>query len=122
MAAIALVEGVARLLPGMVGNPESLREESHGEAGLLEYPVYPTRPTTFRGIEVPEVLTSGDHGKVARWRRDLALERTAQRRPDMIRKLEAATLDKKDRAKLVDLGWVVGERPEACRSLSSKTR
>ncbi|MEW6934728.1 tRNA (guanosine(37)-N1)-methyltransferase TrmD [Trueperella pyogenes] len=119
VAAIALVEGVARLLPGMVGNPESLREESHGEAGLLEYPVY-TRPTTFRGIEVPEVLTSGDHGKVARWRRDLALERTAQRRPDMIRKLEAATLDKKDRAKLVDLGWVVGERPERVEVCQAK--
>lgn len=111
VAAIALVEAVSRLVPGMVGNPESLREESHGEEGLLEYPVY-TRPTSFRGIDVPEVLTSGDHGKVARWRRDRALERTAARRPDMIAALSADALDKKDRATLVRLGWVVGRKPE----------
>ncbi|VEI12693.1 tRNA (guanosine(37)-N1)-methyltransferase TrmD [Trueperella bialowiezensis] len=106
VAAIALVEAVARLVPGMVGNPDSLREESHGEQGLLEYPIY-TRPTDFRGLQVPEVLTSGDHGKVARWRRDQALERTAQRRPDMIAALHAEQLDKKDRAKLAELGWLV---------------
>lgn len=109
VAAIVLVEGVARLLPGMIGNPESLREESHGEAGLLEYPVY-TRPTNFRGIDVPDVLTSGDHGKVARWRRDHALERTSIRRPDMIAKLDPSALDKKDRAKLTELGWAVNDR------------
>ncbi len=108
VAAIALIEAVSRLLPGMVGNPESLREESHGEHGLLEYPVY-TRPTTFRGIDVPAVLTSGDHGKVARWRRDRALERTANRRPDMIAALAPDQLDKKDKAKLAELGWVVGK-------------
>lgn len=108
VAAIALVEAVARLVPGMVGNPESLREESHGEHGLLEYPVY-TRPTTFRGHDVPAVLTSGDHGKVARWRRDRALERTDARRPDMLAALTPDQLDKKDRAKLAELGWVVGE-------------
>lgn len=92
VAAIALIEAVGRLVPGMVGNPESLVEESHGEAGLLEYPVY-TRPADFRGIAVPDVLTSGNHGAVARWRRDRALERTAQRRPDMVAKLE--NLDKR---------------------------
>lgn len=108
VAAIALVEAVSRLVPGMVGNPESLREESHGVAGLLEYPVY-TRPTSFRGLDVPEVLTSGDHGKVARWRRDRALERTAARRPDMIAALDVAGLGKRDRATLTRLGWVVGE-------------
>lgn len=109
VAAIALVEAVARLLPGMVGNPESLREESHGEDGLLEYPVY-TRPPEFRGIDVPRVLTSGDHGKVARWRRERALERTADRRPDMIAKLDPDALDKKAKAKLAELGWVVSDR------------
>lgn len=108
VAAIVLIESVARLVPGMIGNPESLREESHGERGLLEYPVY-TRPTTFRGLAVPGVLTSGDHGKVARWRSDRALERTDARRPDMIANLVPDQLDKKDRAKLAELGWVVGE-------------
>lgn len=103
VAATALIEAVGRLVPGMVGNPESLVEESHGEAGLLEYPVY-TRPADFRGIAVPDVLTSGNHGAVARWRRDRALERTAQRRPDMVAKLE--NLDKKDCATLARLGWI----------------
>lgn len=104
VAALALVEGVARLVPGMMGNPESLVEESHGAAGLLEYPVY-TRPADFRGIPVPEVLTSGNHGAIARWRRDQAIERTAWRRPDMLSALELASLDKKDRIKLAELGW-----------------
>ncbi|MDY5585232.1 MAG: tRNA (guanosine(37)-N1)-methyltransferase TrmD [Arcanobacterium sp.] len=104
VAALALVEGVARLIPGMMGNPESLIEESHGAAGLLEYPVY-TRPADFRGIPVPEVLTSGNHGAIARWRRDQALERTAWRRPDMLASLDLASLEKKDCAKLAELGW-----------------
>lgn len=106
VAATALIEAVGRLVPGMVGNPESLVEESHGAAGLLEYPVY-TRPTSFRGIDVPEVLTSGNHGAIARWRRDRALEKTAQRRPDMIADLDVALLDKKDRLLLAQLGWLV---------------
>lgn len=92
VAATALVEAVGRLVPGMVGNPQSLVEESHGKSGLLEYPVY-TRPAEFRGIPVPEVLTSGNHQAVDRWRRDRASERTAQRRPDMIARL--TDLDKK---------------------------
>ncbi|MDP9806930.1 tRNA (guanine37-N1)-methyltransferase [Trueperella bonasi] len=108
VAATALVEAVSRLVPGMVGNPDSLREESHGENGLLEYPIY-TRPTEFRGLEVPQVLTSGDHGRVARWRRDRALELTATRRPDMIAALDPSQLNKKDRAKLAELGWIFGE-------------
>lgn len=103
VAATALVEAVGRLVPGMVGNPESLVEESHGDAGLLEYPVY-TRPADFRGEEVPEVLTSGNHKAIARWRRDRAIERTAARRPDMIAKL--TELDKKDLKLLAGLGWV----------------
>lgn len=82
VAALALVEGVARLVDGFMGNPESLVEESHSDAGLLEYPVY-TRPREWQGLEVPEVLFSGDHTKIARWRRDRAIEKTVERRPDM---------------------------------------
>jgi tRNA (guanine37-N1)-methyltransferase len=107
VAALVLVEAVARLLPGVVGNPESLVEESHGTAGLLEYPVY-TRPPAWRGRDVPEVLLSGHHARIARWRRDVALERTARRRPDLLRRLDARTLDDRDREVLATLGWQVG--------------
>ena len=78
----------------MLGNPESLADESHTD-GLLETPVY-TKPATWRGLEVPEVLRSGDHGKIARWRRDQALVRTATRRPDLFAAVDPATLDKRD--------------------------
>lgn len=105
VAAVALVEAVGRLLPGMVGNPESLVEESHGNAGLLEYPVY-TRPAVWKGHEIPAVLTSGDHGAIKRWRRERALERTVARRPDMIRKLDTSSLDKHDRDFLARLGYL----------------
>ena len=94
-AALVIVEAVARLLPGFLGNPDSLAEESHA-GGLLEYPVY-TRPPTWHGLEVPGVLLSGDHGAVARWRRDEALRRTAARRPDL---LAGADLTERDRAAL----------------------
>jgi len=94
-AVLVIVEAVARLLPGFLGNPESLAEESHA-GGLLEYPVY-TRPPTWRGLEVPAVLLSGDHGAVARWRRDESLRRTAARRPDL---LAGADLTERDRAVL----------------------
>ncbi|MBE6484757.1 MAG: tRNA (guanosine(37)-N1)-methyltransferase TrmD [Actinomycetaceae bacterium] len=105
VAAIALVEAVGRLLPGMVGNPESLVEESHGAAGLLEYPVY-TRPASWRGLEIPGVLTAGDHGAVARWRREQAFARTAARRPDMIRALDASSLNKRERRALAASGFL----------------
>jgi tRNA (guanine37-N1)-methyltransferase len=82
LAALVVVEAVARLLPGVLGNDRSAGDESFS-AGLLEYPQY-TRPATFRGWEVPEVLRSGDHGKVERWRRAQALARTLRRRPDLI--------------------------------------
>ena len=78
-----LIEAVARLLPGVVGNPESLTEESFGHGNLLEYPHY-TRPEEFRGMRVPEVLLSGDHGKIRAWREAEALRRTARRRPDLV--------------------------------------
>lgn len=106
-AALVLVEAVVRLLPGVVGNPESLVEESHGSAGLLEYPVY-TKPPAWRELDVPEVLLSGHHGRVARWRRDQALARTAARRPDLLRLLDPAGLDRADRTALAELGWTVG--------------
>lgn len=107
VAALVLVEAVARLLPGVVGNPESLVEESHGSAGLLEGPVY-TRPLVWRGLDVPEVLRSGHHGRIARWRRDRGLERTAARRPDLLERLDPTSLDRADRSTLASCGWVDG--------------
>ncbi len=82
LAALVVVEAVARLLPGVLGNEQSAGEESF-TAGLLEYPQY-TRPADFRGLSVPEVLRSGDHGRVAAWRRAQSLARTLERRPDLI--------------------------------------
>jgi tRNA (guanine37-N1)-methyltransferase len=82
VAALAIVEAVVRLLPGVVGNAESLVEESH-TGGLLEYPVY-TKPATWRGLDVPEVLASGHHARIAAWRHEQRLLRTAQRRPDLL--------------------------------------
>lgn len=108
VAALVVIEAVVRLLPGVVGNPESLVEESHGTDGLLEYPVY-TKPPSWRGHDVPEILVSGHHGKIARWRRDQALRRTAERRPDLLERVNPATLDRHDRALLAELGWRVAE-------------
>ncbi|MFB8148183.1 tRNA (guanosine(37)-N1)-methyltransferase TrmD [Microbacterium sp. NPDC056003] len=82
VAAMAVVEAVSRLIPGVVGNPDSLVEESH-EDGLLEYPSY-TKPAVWRGHEVPPVLLSGNHGAIAVWRRDQSLERTRANRPDLL--------------------------------------
>jgi tRNA (guanine37-N1)-methyltransferase len=90
-ATLVIVEAVVRLLPGVVGNPESLVEESHSTAaggGLLEAPVF-TKPPMWRGRAVPEVLMSGDHAAVARWRREQALRRTASHRPDLVPLVEA---------------------------------
>jgi tRNA (guanine37-N1)-methyltransferase len=80
--AMVLIEGALRLLPGVLGNPESARTESFRD-GLLEGPQY-TRPAVFRGVEVPDVLRSGDHAAVERWRRDRALDATRRRRPDLL--------------------------------------
>jgi tRNA (guanine37-N1)-methyltransferase len=101
VAALVVIEAVVRLLPGFMGNPESLAEESHGAAGLLEYPVY-TKPPSWRGLAVPEVLFSGHHAQIARWRRDQALRRTAERRPDLLERLDEASLDERDRRVLAD--------------------
>ncbi|MEO7110373.1 MAG: hypothetical protein ABI183_08060, partial [Polyangiaceae bacterium] len=89
VAAMAVVDACVRLLPGVLGNEESTKEESHApEIGLLEYPHY-TRPAEFRDVKVPEVLTRGNHAEIARWRRSQAEERTAQRRPDLYEKYSA---------------------------------
>ncbi len=84
VAVLAIVEAVVRLIPGVIGNPDSLLEESHstGQEKLLEYPNY-TKPPTWRGRDVPEVLLSGNHGVIASWRREQAIARTALRRPDL---------------------------------------
>ena len=89
VAAMAIVEATVRLLPGVLGNAESTREESHGEDGMLEYPQY-TRPVEFRGLVVPEVLASGNHAHIAKWRHAQALERTRTRRPDLLSRITAA--------------------------------
>ncbi len=83
-AALVFIDAVARLIPGVVGDPESLAEESL-EAGGLEYPQY-TRPRDFRGLQVPDVLLSGHHGEIARWRRERSEALTRERRPDLIPK------------------------------------
>ncbi len=93
LPALVVVEAIVRLLPGALGSVASLDEESH-TGGLLEYPQY-TRPQEFRGWSVPEVLLSGDHAAIARWRRAERLRRTAARRPDL---LERANLAEEDRA------------------------
>jgi tRNA (guanine37-N1)-methyltransferase len=105
VAVLAVVEAVARLLPGVLGNQDSLVEESHQD-GLLEYPVY-TKPTSWRDLEIPEVLVSGHHARVQRWRRDERLRRTARRRPDLLAALGPDTLDARDRQVLVEEGWSV---------------
>jgi tRNA (guanine37-N1)-methyltransferase len=81
-AALVVIEAVSRLVPGVMGSEESSADESFGD-GLLEYPQY-TRPADFRGWGVPDVLRSGDHARVARWRRAQALRRTLERRPDLL--------------------------------------
>jgi tRNA (guanine37-N1)-methyltransferase len=82
VAALAMVEAIARLIPGVIGNAESLVEESHSN-GLLEYPSY-TKPASWRGLEVPEILISGHHANIAAWRQQQQLERTRQVRPDLL--------------------------------------
>ena len=82
VAVLAMVEAVVRLMPGVLGNPQSHQEDSFSE-GLLEAPCY-TRPESWRGLDVPKVLLSGDHAKVAAWRHEQSLLRTTERRPDLL--------------------------------------
>jgi tRNA (guanine37-N1)-methyltransferase len=100
---MVLIDAAVRLLPGVIGAPASLAEESF-EANLLEYPHY-TRPREWEGRAIPDVLLSGDHARIARWRRDQALRRTAGRRPDLVAALDPETLDRRDIALLAELGW-----------------
>jgi tRNA (guanine37-N1)-methyltransferase len=109
VAVLAVVEAVARLLPGVIGNAESLRLESHVD-GLLEGPAF-TKPPEWRGRSVPDVVLSGNHAQIERWRRDESLRRTAARRPDLLEMLDPATLDRGDRSLLTELGWTVEEGP-----------
>jgi len=116
VAVLAMVEAVGRLLPGVVGNPESLVEESHSD-GLLEYPVY-TKPSSWREREVPAVLLSGNHGKIAQWRRHEQYRRTAERRPDLLEAFDAGKLPRADRTAFGELGYDVVDgrlqrRPDA---------
>src|SRR3954454_10682844 len=105
VAVIVIMEAITRLLPGVLGNADSLTEESYA-AGLLEAPVY-TKPATWHDREVPEVLRSGDHGKIARWRRTQSLLRTAGRRPDLLAAYPADSLDKADKAVLIEGGFPI---------------
>jgi tRNA (guanine37-N1)-methyltransferase len=105
VAALAVIEAVGRLLPGVVGNENSLTDESH-VAGLLEAPAY-TKPSSWRGRAVPEVLLSGHHRAIARWRRDASLRRTADVRRDLIEGLAPAHLDARDLEVLSENGWTV---------------
>ena len=112
-AVVVIVEAVCRLLPGVLGNEQSVADDSFGGGGgtmrgLLEGPVY-TRPRSWRGLDVPPVLLSGDHATVARWQRDEALRRTAATRPDLIRLLAEAPgeLDARDRKVLSEAGFPV---------------
>jgi tRNA (guanine37-N1)-methyltransferase len=100
VAVLAMVEAIGRLIPGVVGNPESLVEESHAD-GLLEYPVY-TKPSVWRGRAVPEVLLSGNHARIARFRRDEQLRRTALRRPDLASALPPEQLNPSDQSVLAE--------------------
>ncbi|GAB2624538.1 tRNA (guanine-N(1)-)-methyltransferase [Paractinoplanes abujensis] len=105
VAVIVIMEAITRLLPGVLGNADSLTEESHA-AGLLEAPVY-TKPASWRGRDVPDILRSGDHGRIARWRRDQSLSRTASRRPDMMAAYPPEHLDKADRKALDEGGFQI---------------
>ena len=126
VAVLAIVEAVARLLPGVIGNAESLVLESHAD-GLLEGPAF-TKPPEWRGRSVPDVLLSGNHAQIDRWRRDESLRRTASRRPDLITLLDPAGLDRTDQALLAELGWrrrgrsgrprAIGPHATACGRLS----
>ena len=105
LAALSVIEAVVRLLPGGLGNDDSSTEESFGD-GLLEYPHY-TKPAEVRGARVPEILLSGDHARIARWRRAEALKRTIERRPDLIER--RGGLSEEDRAILVEFPAVDDE-------------
>lgn len=112
VAVSVMVEATTRLLDGFMGNHDSIVEESYtGSEGLLEHRQY-TKPASWRGMDVPEILLSGHHANIDRFRRDEELRRTSAIRPDIIARLDCHALDKKDRKFLMELGWdVSGEHP-----------
>lgn len=105
LPAMLIIDAVARLIPGVLGDPTGAEDDSHS-MGLLEYPHY-TKPSEFRGWKVPDILLSGDHAKIEKWRREQALSRTLNKRPDM---LEKADLNEKDQKFLKGLKSNVGDR------------
>lgn len=123
VAVCVMLEAITRLLPGFMGNPDSIVEESYtGAQSLLEHRQY-TKPALWRGHEAPPVLLSGDHAKVDRFRRDDALTRTSEIRPDLIEALNCAELDKADRKTLMSLGWEVsGKNPKPLADARTKQR
>ncbi|MEU7916593.1 tRNA (guanosine(37)-N1)-methyltransferase TrmD [Microbispora bryophytorum] len=117
-AVLVMVEAVGRLLPGVLGNARSVADDSFAPgamANLLEGPVY-TKPPVWRGHEVPEVLLSGHHGRIARWRRDEALRRTLGRRPELVARLDRDDLDKHDRRVIEEFEERLEERRSAAES------
>ena len=100
LAAMVIIDAVSRFMPGVVGSADNVQEDSI-TSGLLQHPLY-TRPAEFRGLEVPEILRSGHHGEIDRWRRQESLRRTLERRPDL---LETADLTRSDREFLASLGY-----------------
>jgi len=93
LPALVLIDAISRLIPGVLGDPQGAADDSHA-MGLLEYPHY-TRPPEFNGWKVPEILLSGDHGKIEKWRREQALLRTLKRRPDLLEKAELSDKERK---------------------------
>ena len=118
VAVMAMIEAITRLIPGAMGNPASLEEESH-TGGLLEYPVY-TKPAVWRDREVPEVLLSGNHGAIARWRRDRQIERTLERRPYLLEAYPVEQWDKKDRRFLAERGVHFANPAKAAQKKAKK--
>jgi tRNA (guanine37-N1)-methyltransferase len=100
LPALTILDAIVRLIPGALGDPDGAQDDSHA-SGLLEYPHY-TRPPEFRGYKVPEVLLSGHHAEIARWRREQAIKRTLQRRPDMLEKAELSEKENKYLKQLID--------------------
>jgi tRNA (guanine37-N1)-methyltransferase len=112
-ATLVVIEAVARLLPGVLGNAGSVTDDSFASGAmeaLLEGPVY-TKPPAWRDRPVPEILMSGNHGAIARWRRDEALRRTVANRPELVSRLRPETLDERDRRVLRDAGFPVDGEP-----------
>ena len=107
LPAMALIDAVSRLVPGVIGSPENVAEDSIS-SGLLQHPLY-TRPADFRGMEAPEVLLSGHHANIEKWRREQSLRRTLERRPDL---LMSADLSPGDLRYLESLGYVQPHKPE----------